>query len=44
MEKRGILIANKDTNENQLIDIIKNEEKINKHLTNMNIKNNIYKK
>ena len=41
-KKRGILIANKDTNENQLIDIIKNEEKINKHLTNMNIKKTIF--
>ena len=41
-KKRGILIANKDTGENQLIDIIKNEEKINKHLTNMNIKKTIF--
>jgi len=41
-KKRGILIANKDTNEDQLIDIIKNEEKINKHLTNMNIKKKIF--
>ena len=43
MEKKGILVANKDTNENQLIDIIKNEEKV-KHLTNMNIKKTIHKK
>ena len=41
-KKRGILIANKDTNENQLIDIIKNDEKINKHLTKMNIKKTIF--
>ena len=41
-KKRGILIANKDTDENQLIDIIKNEEKINKYLTNMNIKKTIF--
>ena len=44
MEKKGILKLEQEVNENELLKLIKNDEKINKFLDNKELKKTIYVK